>query len=120
MRKPHVFHLFYSKLVPPNTSIMIRQATLVICICLFLCTGFFVRGQDRADSIFPVRGFAIAAPSPQLVDSFIMFIDNELAPRNINTLMLRVDFGYQYKSHPELAQANALSVADVKKIVNAC
>ena len=99
---------------------MVFRIVRFICFCFLLCTGFFVNGQSRADSIFPVRGFAIAAPAPQLIDSFILFINNELAPRNINTLLLRVDFGYQYKSHPELAQANALSITDVKKIVNAC
>ena len=87
---------------------------------IILFTGFQAQSQSKADSIFPVRGFAIAAPSPQLVDSFILFIHRELAPRNVNTLMLRVDFNYQYKSHPELAQENSLSYGDVKKIVSAC
>ncbi len=112
--------VIYSKLVPANTPIMILQPARFYCVCLLLFTGFFLNAQTRADSIFPVRGFAIAAPPPQLIDSFIIFINNELAPRNINTLMLRVDFGYQYKSHPELVQTNALSGTEIKKIVSAC
>ena len=89
-------------------------------LCFLICTACFANAQTNADSIFPVRGFAIAAPPPQLVDSFITFINKELAPKNVNTLLLRVDFGYQYKSHPELSQTNALSLNDVKKIVAAC
>jgi len=79
-----------------------------------------VRAQSNIDSILPVRGLSIAAPTPALVDSFVTFINQELAPRKVNTLILRVDYHYQYKSHPELVDSIALSLASVKKIVNAC
>ena len=59
--------------------------------------------------ILPVRGFCIAAPQPGDLERFIKFIDQELAPRNVNTLILRVDFNYQYESHPELRDSSALS-----------
>ncbi|RYF59812.1 MAG: glycoside hydrolase, partial [Cytophagaceae bacterium] len=58
--------------------------------------------QARIDSLFPVRGFCIAAPQPKQLDTFIKFIDEELAPRQVNTLILRVDYNYQFDSHPEL------------------
>jgi N-acetyl-beta-hexosaminidase len=67
-----------------------------------------------------VRGFAIAAPRPSGVDSFVNFITKELVPRHVNTLVLRVDYAYQFKSHPELIDSFALSEKDVKKIVSAC
>lgn len=76
--------------------------------------------QHSIDSILPVRGFCIAAPLPAGVDSFVTFINNELAPRKVNTLILRVDFNYQFKSHPELRDSIALSFEDVKKMVAAC
>ena len=41
-------------------------------------------------------------------------------PEKINTLVLRVDFGYEFKPHPELIAENALSKKDVKKLVKAC
>ena len=68
----------------------------------------------------PVRGFCIGAPSAKDVDRFIKFIDEELAPRKVNTLILRIDYNYQYKIHPELADSGALSESDVKKIVAVC
>ncbi len=46
-------------------------------------------------------------------------MDEELVPRKVNTLILRVDFRYQYKSHPELRDSGALTEADVKKLVAA-
>lgn len=68
----------------------------------------------------PVRGFCIAAPSHEYLEDFVKFIDEELGPRRINTLILRVDYNYQYESHPELRDASALSKKEVKKIVEAC
>ncbi len=54
------------------------------------------------------------------LDKFIAFVDHELAPRRVNTLVLRVDYNYQYKSHPELRDREALSKREVKKLVKAC
>jgi hypothetical protein len=70
--------------------------------------------------LMPIRGFCIAAPQPRNLDKFITFINRELAPRHINTLLLRVDYNYQYESHPELRDSGALSRKDVKKLVAAC
>jgi hypothetical protein len=75
---------------------------------------------EYADTTIPVRGFCIVAPLPRTVDSFVNFINNDLAPRGVNVLVLRVDFNYQYTSHPELQDSIALSKEDVKKIVAAC
>jgi hypothetical protein len=76
--------------------------------------------QLNNNSILPVRGFCIAAPQAKEVDRFIKFIDEELAPRKVNTLILRVDYNYQYESHTELRDANSLSKSDVKKLVEIC
>ena len=74
----------------------------------------------KADSILPVRGFCIAAPQSKNLDEFVKFIDKELAPRSVNTLILRVDYNYQYESHPELRDSAALSKNEVKKLVAVC
>ena len=76
--------------------------------------------QHPLDSILPVRGFCIDVPRPSGVDSFVRFINDELAPRKVNTLFLLVDYHYQFKTHPELIDSFALSHADAKKIVRAC
>ncbi|SFP52354.1 Glycosyl hydrolase family 20, catalytic domain [Parafilimonas terrae] len=76
--------------------------------------------QSSPDSLLPVRGFCIAAPAPKDVDRFIKFINEELATRKVNTLILRIDYDYQYKSHPELADSNGLSKKDIDKLVAAC
>lgn len=73
-----------------------------------------------AQDTFPVRGFCIAAPAKDQLDTFVKFIDEELASRKVNTLVLRVDFNFQFKSHPELSEKDALSKKDVKKLVAVC
>lgn len=76
--------------------------------------------ESRIDSVIPVRGFCIAAPKPDKVDAFIKFINEELVPAKINTLILRIDYGYMYRSHPELRDSSALSLRDARKLVTAC
>jgi len=87
---------------------------------LLLMGSYCLYAQVKNGDEFPVRGFCIEAPRPAGVDAFIKFIKEELAPRYVNTLVLRVDFNYQFESHPELSDANALSKEEVKKIVAAC
>jgi Glycosyl hydrolase family 20, catalytic domain len=76
--------------------------------------------KDNPANTLPVRGFCIAAPQPKEMDGFIKFIDEELAPRSVNTLILRVDYNYQYEKHPELRDSIALSLKDVRRLVEVC
>jgi hypothetical protein len=77
-------------------------------------------GAQIPDTILPVRGFCISAPRPAELTRFLQFINEELVPRKINTLVLRVDFNYQYRSHPELRDSVALSKDDVAQLVQTC
>jgi hypothetical protein len=91
-------------------------------IILFVLLSFNLRAvfaQSDRDDDLPIRGIAIAAPKSSEVDRFIKFMHEELAPRRINTLVLRVDYNYQFESHPELRDEDALSKAGVKKLVAA-
>jgi hypothetical protein len=76
--------------------------------------------QSHQGADFPVRGFCIAAPRPQELTKFIQFVNEELATRQVNTLILRVDYNYQYATHPELRDSIALSKNDIKKLTEAC
>jgi len=96
------------------------RKTLHALTAAALLLPFALFAQRPLDSVLPVRGFCIDAPRPSGVDSFVHFIDEELAPRKVNTLFLLVDYHYQFKSHPELIDSFALSDADVKKIVKVC
>jgi len=87
---------------------------------LLILFGFSAFGQSTLDEKLPVRGFCIGAPKPDGVDRFVKFVQEELAAKNINTLILHVDYNYQYQTHPELRDTVALSKTDVKKLVEVC
>ncbi|MBD3853778.1 MAG: family 20 glycosylhydrolase, partial [Acidobacteria bacterium] len=92
-----------------------------ILIILAIALGHpFAEEPSNLDTILPVRGFAISAPAPDRVDDFVDFINRELVPNNVNTLVLRVDFKYRFTSRPELRGEDALSKSDIRKIVKAC
>ncbi len=55
-----------------------------------------------AQGSLEVIGLCIAAPSSERADEFVSFLDESIAPLGINTLVLRVDFNYEYVSRPEL------------------
>lgn len=99
---------------------------------ILLSTFILINFSTRAIPKLPneVRGFCIAAPSYNDLDNFIRFIDEALATKKINVLILRIDYNYQYTSHPELITSEkrpydstsltALSNSELKKIVAAC
>ena len=93
-----------------------------IIISGLIVFGWIFTGSIGAqeDNALPIKGFCIAAPRPDRVDDFVKFIDEELVPSNVNTLILRVDWNYQFTSHPELADSIALSSEDVKELVRTC
>ncbi len=91
-----------------------------VLLLLAIVCSFNSLAQSGLDTLLPVRGLCIAAPQKAGLDAFTNFITKELAPRGVNTLILRVDYNYQYESHPELRDSNALSKTDVKKLLAAC
>lgn len=80
----------------------------------------FSYSQENTKDPLPIRGFCVGAPGAEEIDRFVKFIDEELGPRQINTLILRIDFNYQYTSRPELANPDGLSKANVTTLVEAC
>ena len=92
---------------------------IIACLLPLLTLASSLSAKD-IDSLLPVRGFAIEAPSVREVDLFVRFIEEDLAPSKVNLLILRVDWNYAYKSHPELRDENPLTQADVDKLVTAC
>src|SRR5687768_15554592 len=98
-------------------ELILPRCLRFVLMLLFVMFAPFAKAQTALDSILPVRGLAIAAPTPRNVDSFVHFMQQELAPRHVNTLILRIDFRYQFTSYPQLTDDNALSKGDVKKLV---
>ncbi|MCO6496036.1 MAG: family 20 glycosylhydrolase [Chitinophagaceae bacterium] len=75
---------------------------------------------SKLDSLFPVRGLSIESPRSETLDSFLVFVEQELVPRKLNTMILRVDFNYYFETHPELVDTVPLTKQEVKRIVALC
>lgn len=86
---------------------------------LILTLLSFVSVAQDLNDLLPIRGLSIKTPQRDGLDQFINFINNDLSTKQINTLVLRVDYNYRYLSHPELQNANPLTKDDVKRIVAA-
>lgn len=82
--------------------------------------AIFHLGSLVAQNSFEVVGLCIAAPSHDRAGEFVSFIDESIAPLGINTLILRVDFNYNYDSRPELRENNPLTKEQIKEIVRVC
>src|SRR3954465_11458760 len=88
-------------------------------LMLFLVAAFDLHAVD-APKTLPVRAFCIPSPSPNRLDEFIEFIEEDLAPRSVNVLILRVDYGFQFITHPEMADKGGLSRDYARKLAEAC
>lgn len=99
---------------------ILRSICSFSCFLLFCLMASRSSAQTANDSLFPVRALCTNAPSPKGVDSFVNFINKGMAAHRQNLLVLQIEYNYQFKSHPELADSGALSTADIKKIVRAC
>jgi hypothetical protein len=97
----------------------IKKKSLLFLLPVFIFLNA-ANAQSSLNRLLPVRAFCIAAPKPQSLDRFIQFIKEELPANKINTLILRVDYSYEFESHPELRDSFALSKQDVQQLVTAC
>lgn len=96
----------------------LMQSWAVTCVALVaLAVASLAGAQDEA--ALPVRGLCTGAPAPERVDDFVRFVREDLAPAGVNTLVLRVDYRYEFERHPELRDEAALSRGDVRKLVAA-
>ena len=92
----------------------------LITLIMLLGIAATLSAQNATEQLYPVKGFCINAPATGQVDRFLKFVNEELATRGVNTLLLLVDYGYKYQSYPQLRDKDALTKAEVKKIVKAC
>lgn len=90
--------------------------TRIILLVALITTPLF--SENKLNALLPVRGFAIAAPTPDRLDDFISFMETSLGPNQVNTLVLRVDYNFEYESHPELRSPNPLTKANVKRLAD--
>ena len=72
------------------------------------------------DNGFPIRAFSVSLPPVDQADAFMDFVANDLAPAGINTLVIRVNWDYDFESHPELANPNGWNRRQAAKLAALC
>ncbi len=93
---------------------------LICCLLALVSSVQMSWAQSQLDSLIPVRGLCISAPKSPDVERFLRFIDEELGPKHINTLVLRFGYNYAYESFPELRDSLPLTRDQVKQIADLC
>lgn len=66
------------------------------------------------------KGIVLTAPLTEEVDDVVKFIDEYLAKRGFNLIVMQVRYRYRFKKHPECMGYDPLSYDDVKKLLNVC
>lgn len=66
------------------------------------------------------KGIVLTAPLSEEIDDVIKFIDEYLAPRGFNMIVMQVRYRYQFKHHPEVWGYDPLSFDDVKRLLAVC
>ena len=66
-----------------------------------------------------IRGECLKTPVTD-IPRFVNFIDNVLAPKGVNLLVLRINYSLEWISHPELNSSAMLKRTDAQKIIDVC
>lgn len=68
----------------------------------------------------PIRGLHLSAPAPDDVAPLARFIREELPKHGVNVLVLEFNYNYKFTRHPEVVDPGALSLEQVKTLLEAC
>jgi hypothetical protein len=85
----------------------------MLCLALLACS------TASAGPPMTVRGLHLMAPKPADVQLLASFIRDVLPKEGVNTLVLEVNYRYQYSKHPEVADPDALSRDDATALAGA-
>ncbi len=66
------------------------------------------------------KGIVLTAPLSTEVDNTVKFIDEYLAPRGFNLIVMQIRYRYKFQLHPECMGYDPLSKEDIKKLVAVC
>ncbi len=92
-----------------------------LAILLGACAGASVAETAPAAAVpVPVRGLHTFAPAKKDLPDALAFIRETLPKEGVNTLVLEINFGFNFTSRPEFADPSALGQEDVRQIVRAC
>ena len=88
-------------------------ASLILSLCLS-------QSSSGPSTELPIRGLHISAPSTASIPTFVKFVREALPKEGINTLVLELDYRFQFKKHPEIASSDPITKEQMGQIAAAC
>ena len=71
-------------------------------------------GLKASSTELPVRALMLYGLPPSGLEPFLDFVRHDLPREGVNHLIFQIDYGYEYKTHPELVAKNAYTQAHAK------
>lgn len=72
------------------------------------------------DEYCPVRSFYVSIPPEEYADEFLDFVENDMIPGGFNNLIIRINWSFPFKSHPELIDHGAWTFEKMNELVRLC
>lgn len=69
---------------------------------------------------FGVRSLQVGVPNEQNIDTFEKFIEDILAPNGVNYLLLCLDYWFEFKRHPEIADEPYTTHEIAARVARSC
>lgn len=100
-------------------SFLFKRLLFRIDILLVLLYAKQKREKLQVEDL-QVKGIVLTAPLTEEIEDVVHLIEDYLAPRGCNLIVLQVRYRYQFRRHPEVWGYDPLSKQDVKKLLAAC
>ncbi|MBN2315786.1 MAG: family 20 glycosylhydrolase [Sedimentisphaerales bacterium] len=90
------------------------------CVLIAACFLTIASGlQAKQSSKEPWRGVHLGIGNQRAVDQLTGVVE-QLSEMGINVIVGEINYGYEYQSHPELRQQNAVSAKQIKTLLAEC
>jgi hypothetical protein len=101
----------------------VKILSAFVFFVLFMSVGRSETAAPAPKSIsteLPVRALMLYGLPPSGLETFLDFVRHDLPREGVNHLIFQIDYGYEYKTHPELVAKDAYTRVQIKSLVAAC
>ena len=94
---------------------------LTLAVACLVVAAIASGGEAReGGAALPVRGLHTFAPAKKDLGAALAFIREALPREGVNTLIMELNYNFDFRSRPEFADPSALGKAEVQQIAKAC
>ena len=94
---------------------------LTLAVACLVVAAVASGGEAReGGAALPVRGLHTFAPARKDLGAALAFIREALPREGVNTLIMELNYNFDFRSRPEFADPSALGKAEVQQIAKAC